>query len=200
MLNALTLGLKSSDHFFSDLKAALAKVADDAGVLIYAGETGNNIFLLNDPSFELPTPEQCPAAVIDCAVGYTDMPGSQYAVTEYLMPVSLTIIHFQPDYPDVDAQRFLDRLRMRTLNYLEDPDDSAPSVGMTISTNDTGYPWWHWRVVEENPRLSFEPVYSLNTRGIEFRFPEEMHGQRVTLPHAYIYSKLGKAGFGVNVP
>lgn len=193
---SINLGIRSSDVFLSDLEAALARVADDDGAVIF----GSNIFLLSDPEFTMPTPEQCPCAIIDFDDGYIDTPGSQFVAVDYLVPVKLNIVHNKYHNPEVHPQRFLDRLRMRTIPFLEEPDDTAPTVGLTPSLNDVGKSWWHWRVVEEAPRMTYRHVYSLKNRDREFRLGPDQYGQEITLPFAYIYAKRGKTGDGVNVP
>jgi hypothetical protein len=192
----LNLGLRSPDVFLSDINAALARVADDDNAVIY----GSNIFLLNDPSFVPPTPEQCPCAILDFDDGYMDTPGSQFVAVDYLVPVKLNILHYRHHTPNIAPTIFLDRLRMRTIPYLEEPDDTAPTVGLTPSVNDVGDKWWHWRVIEEAPRLTYRGIYSLVYRKKEFRFPPEIYGQEITLPFTYLYAKRGKTGDGVNVP
>jgi hypothetical protein len=78
-MSRLTLGLTSPDYFFSDLQDALKRAVDDNSEKLYVTNEGGNIFLLNDPLFELPTAEQCPAVLIDCDEGEAVIDAEEYA-------------------------------------------------------------------------------------------------------------------------
>jgi hypothetical protein len=201
-MSRLTLGLTSPDYFFSDLQDALKRAVDDNSEKLYVTNEGGNIFLLNDPLFELPTAEQCPAVLIDCDEGEAVIDAEEYAPYNYFYPVSLIIIHNQEAYPDINPQRFLDRLRLRTVNNLTEPDAAAPGSGIVYSTNPnwtgdgvTPLPWWHWDTRKGNRR--HELCYDFKNRRRSFQLKPQFHGQRVYLPDAYVYQWLNEEGMTV---